>query len=179
MRRILVSGISGAGKTTLATILAAHWALPRYELDALRHGPGWVPRAEFVSDVERFAATDAWITEDQYYEKVGPLLWSRADTVIWLDLPRTTIMHRVIRRSVARALTRRELWNGNRESVRDWLDPDHPIRHAWARHAQRRRQIEARIPAYPHVSVIRLRTAAEAAAWLRGIQAVGRGLNAP
>jgi hypothetical protein len=28
------------------------------------------------------------------------------------------------------ATTRRELWNGNRETFRDWLDPDHPIR--WA-----------------------------------------------
>ncbi len=33
---------------------------------------------------------------------------------------------------MARALTRRELWNGNRESFRNWLDPEHPIRWAWA-----------------------------------------------
>lgn len=169
MRRILVSGISGAGKTTLATTLAARLRLPRYELDALHHGPGWVPRAEFETDVERFSGADSWVTEDQYYRKVGPLLWSRADTVIWLDLPRPTVMRRVIRRSVVRGLTRSELWNGNRESIRNWLEPDHPMRWAWSQHARRRHEIEGRIPLYPNVTAIRLRSVSEVEDWLRKV----------
>ncbi|WP_218026664.1 AAA family ATPase [Nocardia inohanensis] len=167
MRRILVSGISGAGKTTLATKLAERLHLPRYELDALHHGPGWIKRPEFEAEVERFARTDSWVTEDQYYRTLGGLLWSRADTLIWLDLPRSTVMPRVIRRSALRTLTRRELWNGNRESARNWLQPDHPMRWAWSQHATRRAHTEARIPDFPHLTVIRLRTAAEADAWLR------------
>jgi adenylate kinase family enzyme len=60
------------------------------------------------------------VTEDQYSRFLGDLLWARADTVIWLDLPRRTVMWRVLRRSAVRAITRRELWNGNRD-VRHWL----------------------------------------------------------
>lgn len=45
------------------------------------------------------------MTEDQYHRILGDLLWERADTVIWLDLPRRTVMWRVVRRSVLRAVT--------------------------------------------------------------------------
>lgn len=54
--RVLVVGTSGAGKTTLAARVARAWRLPRVELDALHHGPGWVPRPEFAREVAAFAA---------------------------------------------------------------------------------------------------------------------------
>lgn len=166
-RRVLVAGISGAGKTTLARKLSVRWGLPRRELDALHHGPGWTPRPEFASDVRRFAAEERWVTEDQYHGVLGDLLWERADTVIWLDLPRRTVMWRVVRRSVSRALTRRELWNGNRESARDWLRASHPIRWAWSQAGSRREATAARAARFPGVTVVRLRTARQARRWLR------------
>ncbi|MFI5781620.1 AAA family ATPase [Nocardia sp. NPDC051570] len=166
MERILISGISGAGKTTLATALAHRLGVPRHELDALHHGPNWTRRPDFEADVERFSIGPRWITEDQYQAILGDLLWTRADTVVWLDLPRRTVMFRVIRRSFLRALLRRELWNGNRESFRNWPSPDHPIRWAWARHAHRRARTEALAADHPGVRIIRLRTAAEVRIWL-------------
>jgi adenylate kinase family enzyme len=39
-RRVLVAGTSGAGKTTLASRVAALLDLPHIEIDALFHGPG-------------------------------------------------------------------------------------------------------------------------------------------
>jgi len=162
MDRVLVAGISGAGKTTFARSLSARLGLPRYELDALHHGPGWVKRPEFEADVAAFSTGPRWVTEDQYGRFLGDLLWDRADTVIWLDLPRRTVMWRVIRRSVARALTQRELWNGNRENWRDWIDPEHPIRWAWSGHAAKREAVAARIARHPDITVIRLRTARQA-----------------
>ncbi|WP_067481496.1 adenylate kinase [Actinomadura hibisca] len=156
MERVLVAGVSGAGKTTLATRLAARYGLPRYELDALHHGPGWEPRPTFVTEVTAFSATGRWVTEDQYHGKLGDLLWERADTVVWLDLPRRTVMARVLRRSVSRAVTGRELWNGNRERWRDWLRADHPVRWAWTQHARKRAATAALAARHPGVRVVRV-----------------------
>ncbi|MGW5574780.1 AAA family ATPase [Nocardia thailandica] len=169
MRRVLVSGISGAGKTTLARRLSAQLGLPHHELDALHHGPGWTKRPEFESEVAEFVAGERWVTEDQYAGLLGDLLWTRADTVVWLDLPRRTVMQRVIRRSFARAATGRGLWNGNRESFRDWPDPEHPIRWAWSRHADRRARTADRVARFPAVEVVRLTDAAAVRRWLRGL----------
>lgn len=41
---MLVAGMTGAGKSTFARRLAAVVELPYIELDALYHGPQWVPR---------------------------------------------------------------------------------------------------------------------------------------
>lgn len=166
MERILISGISGTGKTTLARQLAALWGLPRYELDALHHGPGWVKRPEFEADVERFSSDPRWVTEDQYQRLLGDLLWTRADTVIWLDLPKRIVMTRVVRRSFTRAIDGRELWNGNRESFRDWPKPDHPIRWAWSQHRARRERTAQRIARFPAVDIVHLESAGEVRRWL-------------
>jgi adenylate kinase family enzyme len=182
MDRVLISGISGSGKTTLAVAVSELLGLPRFELDALHHGPGWVKREDFESDVDTFSAGPRWVTEDQYHTALGDLLWQRADTVVWLDLPRRTVMQRVIRRSVARAVTRRELWNGNRERIRDWLDPEHPIRWAWSQYESSRRKITGRTARYPQLTVIRLRSARDARRWLNEVRAgspAGSRLSSP
>ena len=98
------------------------------------------------------------------------LLLARADTYVWLDLPRLTIMLRVIRRSVNRAVTRRELWNGNRENFRNWLDPEHPIRWAWSQHAARRSRIEGLLRDHPQLTVIRLLSARAAREWSQRLE---------
>ncbi|WP_035852510.1 P-loop NTPase family protein [Kitasatospora azatica] len=167
MERVIVAGISGAGKTTMATELAARFGLPRVELDALHHGPGWVKRPEFEAEVEQFTAGEAWVCEEQYQGALGDLLWRRADTLVWLDLPRRTVMWRVIKRSLSRVAFRRELWNGNRETWRGLLlDPEHPVRWAWARHGVKRKNTAERLAAHPHLEVVRLSSAGEAQRWL-------------
>lgn len=165
MERVLITGHSGSGKTTLATHVAARLGLPRVEMDALHHGPNWTPRPEFRADVEAFSRGARWVTEDQYGSKIGDLLWDRADTVIWLDLPRRTVMRRVVLRSLRRAATRQELWNGNRERIRDWPSPGHPMRWAWAQYDRKRREAADRIARHPHLAAVRLESARAADLW--------------
>lgn len=175
MRRILVGGISAAGKTTLARELARRLDLPYIELDGLFHGPGWRPRPEFDADVARFAASEEWITDSHGYSSVRDLLWSRADTVIWLDYPRRIVMTRVVRRTVLRRWRRERLFNGNVEPPlwTIFTDREHIIRWAWSAH--RPRQVDMRrrrdAPEYRHLTFVHLRHPRETARWLAGVGA--------
>lgn len=166
MQRVLVAGLPGAGKTTLATALEARLGLPRQELDALHHGPGWTRRPTFEEEVDAFSAEQRWVCEDQYQRLVGTLLWERADTAVWLDLDRSVVMRRVVGRSLRRALLRTELYNGNREQWTHLLDRDHPIRWSWSNFATRREHIAALVAAHPLVRIVHLRTPSEVDAWL-------------
>lgn len=171
MQRVLVGGISGAGKSTMARALARRFDLPYVEIDALHHGAGWVPRPEFADDVARIAAGDRWIIDSDGTSVAGDLLWARADTLVWLDLPRWQVMFRVLRRSIWRGLRHAELWNGNRETFLQWRDPGHPVRWAWSKHAERRDTIAERAarPAWAHLDVVHLSSAAEARRWVRDV----------
>lgn len=103
------------------------------------------------------------------YSAVRDVMWERADTLVWLDLPRWQVMLRVLRRSVWRGLLRTELWNGNRESFRGWKDSGHPVWWAWHRHGARRATIASRVedPRWGHLEVHRLRSARDVRRWSR------------
>lgn len=177
MRRVLVGGISGAGKSTLARVLARRLAVPYVELDALHHGPNWTKRPSFETDVAALAAGGCWVVDSLGYPSVRDLLWERADTLVWLDLERAIVLRRVLWRSFARATYDRALWNGNIESFRDWLNPEHPIRWAWSQHGPRRQLVAERLASdrWAHLDVVHLRTPRQAARWLAGIGGADTG----
>ncbi|MRD48078.1 toxin [Caenimonas koreensis DSM 17982] len=117
-QRIVIVGMAGAGKTTLGQRLAQLTAIPHTELDGLFWGPDWEPRLPaFHDDVRRVAAGERWIT-DGNYSTVRDILWPRAQLVVWLNLPFTTIFRRVLLRTVQRSFKGTQLWQGNRESWR-------------------------------------------------------------
>ncbi|HEU4421305.1 MAG TPA: shikimate kinase [Pilimelia sp.] len=168
MRRVSVVGNAGSGKTTLGRALARDLGVPFIELDAVFHQPGWQPlhREEFRRRVEALAAGEAWVI-DGNYSAVRDLVWARADTVIWFDLPRRTVMRRILVRTVSRAVTRAELWNGNREPIAGLfrLDPEKSIiRWSWTQHAKYRGRFTQASgdPAYAHLSFIRIGSSVDA-----------------
>lgn len=165
MRRVLIAGSSGAGKSRLARTLAARLDLPYVELDSLFHGPHWKPRAQFLSDVRRVAGAERWVSEWQY-APARPVLIARADTLIWLDYRRFTVMHRVLRRSFVRAAFRRPTFNGNVETFRSWLDPEHPIRWSWSGHARFAERVMTDYRPRPGLALVRLRSPRELRRWL-------------
>ena len=63
MRRVLVVGMSGAGKTTVARRLAGALGTPFHEMDALALGPGFSRRPELLDDVHRVTGADAWVVD--------------------------------------------------------------------------------------------------------------------
>lgn len=86
----VVIGATSSGKSTLAEQLANKLGSDFIELDALNWGPNWT------------AAGDE-------------LLRSRAEIIIWLDYSLQVIFWRLLTRTIRRAVTQEELWNGNRE----------------------------------------------------------------
>ena len=123
--RIAVHGASGSGKTTLATAIAEQLGLPRTELDGHFHREGWtrLPDAEFRAQVASVVADDRWVV-DGNYPQVRDLVWARAELVVVLALPRWTVMRQLLARTVRRGVVRHELWNGNRESLRNLFSTD-------------------------------------------------------
>lgn len=170
MRRVLVAGSSGAGKSTVARAVAGKLNLPYSELDALHHGPNWTPRQEFRADVERLAAREAWVTEWQY-TRVKTLLAERADTVIWLDYVRPLVLWRVVKRTIMRKVRNEELWNGNREPslFHSFMHPDGVVPWAMRTHSRNAREVELLVIEQPRLRVIRLRNPQQATAWLRAL----------
>ncbi len=172
MKKILVVGITGAGKTTMARALAARLSVPFHEMDALVFtGPGWRENEHLIGDVTRISQQPAWVFDSLGYPPVRDVLWSAADTIVWLDFPRPVVMRRVLRRSAARTLLRRRIFGGNVETLSAWFRADHPVWWAWSQYAGRRAEIAARAasPAFAPLTVVRLPTPRAAARWLAGL----------
>ena len=181
MQRVSVVGTSGAGKSTLARSLAARLGASFLELDSVNHQADWVPlpTPEFRRRVASVVAGERWVV-DGNYSKVRDLVWARADTVVWLDLPRHTVMRRVIWRSFRRVAGRVELWNGNRERWRNLfaLDKEESvISWAWQTHAANQAKLEAAMadPANGHLRFVRLTSPAAVRRFLRGTSPTSGG----
>lgn len=101
MRRVLVIGSGGSGKTTFAKRLATRTGLPLIHLDQLFWSPGWVPtpNAEWDRLIAELAARDSWIMDGNYGRTLAPRL-AAADTVIFLDLPRLVCTWRILKRQI-------------------------------------------------------------------------------
>ncbi|MFI5992631.1 AAA family ATPase [Streptomyces sp. NPDC051362] len=162
-------GSTGAGKTTLARAVSGRLGIPFHEMDALAiTGPGWQENPRLIDDVSRLSEGPAWVIDSFGHPSVRDLLWERADTVVWLDHPRTVVMRRVLRRSAARTLLRRRVFGGNVETFGSWFDAEHPVWWAWSQYATRRSDIAARCeaPRPTPLKVVHLRTPRATRTWL-------------
>lgn len=173
MQRINVVGTSCSGKTRLARELARRLELPHVELDALFWGPDWtpVPADRFRERVADAARGERWVM-DGGYSPIRDLIWSRADTIVWLDYPMPTVLGRWARRTVSRIRSGEEFWpgTGNRESLRHAFRRDGLLVWILTTHRRRRTTVAAQLAARSDLAQVRLRSPAATEAWLHGIQ---------
>jgi adenylate kinase family enzyme len=164
MRNVAIVGNSGSGKSSLAAALAVRLGVPHVELDSIFHQADWQPldAPEFRDRVDRITAADGWVI-DGNYRAVRDLIWARADTIVWLDLPRWTVTRQIVRRSFGRVVRNAELWNGNRERWRNLmsLNPERSVI-VWSitKHSHYRRQFAELLAGDRHgaAEVVRLRS---------------------
>ena len=102
--------------------------LPLLHLDQLYWRPGWrkTPKAEWERIVADLAARDEWIM-DGCYDSSFHIRMPRADTIIWLDLPRRIAFPRVLRRI---ALSFGRVRQDAAPGCPEWLDWEF-LRWAW------------------------------------------------
>lgn len=176
-RRIRVVGISGAGKSRFAREAAARLGLPYAELDELFWDAGWQHRdvAEARARLDDFVAThpDGWVVDGNWNTTMAGRLElpDEVDLIVWLDHPRSLVMWRVITRTVRRAITREELWHGNRERARTWfsLDPaENIVLWSWTHYDAIR---ERYLPRVGQPGFVRLAGRREARCWLDALDA--------
>jgi len=168
MDRVVVVGGPGSGKTTFARCVAGATGAEHVELDSLWWQRDWVHlRSEELQEVvsRLLDKLERWVVDGNYLDEVGDIVWARADTVVWLDLRRRTAFRRAVSRSVRRVVTRRSLWNGNREQ---WgvLSP-RSLHRLWTRWPTYSANIDARIhERRQDVEVVRLTSVGEVRRWL-------------
>lgn len=88
MRKVIVIGCPGSGKTTFAEKLNKCTGLPLYYLDAVWHKPDrtHITREEFDKRISEIFTTDEWIIDGNYKRTIEILL-KECDTVFLFDLP--------------------------------------------------------------------------------------------
>ena len=176
-------GSSGSGKTTLSHRLARLTGFPLLEMDSVFHRDGWssTPDSEFQNELEVFTRGDRWIVDGNYASHgTREVVWPRADTFVWLDLPKRVVMRRVVLRTLRRVVTREELWNGLREPWANLysLDPaKNIIVWTWTRFDRYSERYTGAIEdgSFDHATVFRLKSAKQARGFLSEVGQEGSG----
>ncbi len=99
MKRIMIIGCGGAGKSTLARQLGEKLDIPVVHLDKLYWRPGWehVSEEEFDRQLLEQLHRDAWIL-DGNFNRTMDLRLPYCDTILYLDYSRLTCLLGVAKR---------------------------------------------------------------------------------
>lgn len=101
MKKIIVIGSGGAGKSTFSRRLGDVLGIPVLHLDQLYWRPNWdkMPKPEWEATVAALVQGSSWIM-DGNFGGTRELRMRTADTIIFLDIPRRVCLYRVIKRAI-------------------------------------------------------------------------------
>lgn len=119
MRRILVIGNSGGGKSTLARRLGEKLGLPVVHLDVLFWKPGWEEsdKDDFKARLSAQLDQGDWVCDGNFSSSFDASM-ARADTIVWIDQSPLLCLARAIWRIVVyRRGDRPDMAEGCDESI--------------------------------------------------------------
>lgn len=167
MKRIIVIGNSGTGKSTIASELASRLRLPYIASDPFYWEKDWMPAPPAVvrQRILDAVAGDLWVIDGNCIAE-RDIVWSRANVVIWLDYPLPLVLGRVCGRNLRWLITQEQTWSGNRMTFRRaWSG----VRHAQQTYAQKRALYPGYLAEFPHLRVVHFRAPGELTRWLTQI----------
>ena len=99
MKKIIVIGCPGSGKTTFSVKLQEKTSLPLFHLDAIWHRPDktHISREEYDTRLAEILALDSWIIDGNYQRTIEKRL-IECDTVVLFDLPKEVCIEGAISR---------------------------------------------------------------------------------
>ena len=166
MRRVVIIGGGGAGKTTLALHLGERSNLPVFHLDRLFFSTGWVAvpvekRRSLLADI---LSGPGFIIDGTYPETLQAVL-DQCDVIVWLDLEPGLRLGRLLSRLLKTwGKSRPDLPEGCVES--DFGHMVALLRYFLFRGERLRRQIQQMVAALPaDRMVVHLRTEADVQAF--------------
>lgn len=101
MKRIIVIGCGGAGKSTLSRKLSDKLNIPVYHLDKIFWNRGWIqtPQEEFDIKLKSLVNKDKWIIDGNYIRTLDMRV-ERADTIIFINMSTYLCLYRAIKRRI-------------------------------------------------------------------------------
>lgn len=171
MRRVVIVGCTGSGKTTLAKKLSEKMNIPAVDFDDINWLPDWQERdyAEACRMVVVEAQKPVWIISGNY-SKFQELFLPQADTMIWLDYSFPRNLWQLLSRSVTRVLRREVICNGNIETWHKLFSRDSIILWLFKTFRKNRRKYAAFLANPPGgMRVVHHKTPRETERWLQAL----------
>lgn len=172
-KRMVVTGTTSSGKSTLAEQIAKRCDFRFIELDALYWGPDWTeaPLDVFRERVSSATQAPAWVVAGNYHV-VRDLIWPQAEVIIWLDYPFWTVLWQLTRRTFKRWWTQELLWGTNRESLSKHLriwSQDSLYHWLFKTYWRRKREtpLLLELPGHKHLDLIQFKNPKETEEWLK------------
>lgn len=170
--RILLYGVTGTGKTTLAAQLASRTGLPWHSVDDLTWEPGWteVPLGTQRRRIAEICAGERWIL-DTAYGKWREIPMARVQLIVALDYPRWVSLRRLVWRTLRRMIDKNTICNGNTETVRQAFSRDSIVVWHFRSFASKRDTIRAWVGSPPGAAeeVVRLTSPRATRRWLSSL----------
>ena len=174
MKRVLVVGSGGAGKSTFSRKLGEVTGIEVVHLDSVFWRPNWeaTPKHEWETTVCELVRGESWIM-DGNFGGTRQIRVRASDTVILLDIPRHVCLYRVLKRAIKfRGGSRPDMAAGCNEKV----DLEF-LRWIWNYPHRGRERVFKEMAEYPEKRFIVLRSAQEVDDFLReaALFSVGNG----
>ena len=182
MRRIVVIGMSGCGKSTIAGHLARRLRMAHLQLDLLHYDSNSAVDDALALRGKLAAAVagDTWVFDGDCGE-AREVVWPLADSVIWLDYAMWRVVWQMGCRMIK--LKARRLLLGDWPLQRHGMQPlawiasrTSPYRWTVRMHAEYREDSQAalRLPEHAHLRVVRFQSPRDTRIWLRKLTCLRR-----